>query len=119
AGDDDPRVGPVAAGAADGLAGPARGFARHRAAVGDDGIGRRAGLAPLALGKMEPAAECDRLSSHGRKALRSISPLNTWVAPPRMVMPSPGFHSMNRLPPFMVTLTGELTRLEAIAATAV
>ena len=45
--------------------------------------------------------------------------MNTWVAAPRMRIGSPGAQPMVSVPPGMCTLTGDVARFEAIAATAV
>ncbi len=77
-GDEDLRIGPLAARAADRLPGLPHRLGRHRAAVDDDPVlarGRKR-LHRLALGEVEPAAEGDRFDAHA-KAARSISPLNT------------------------------------------
>jgi hypothetical protein len=75
AGDDHPRLGPAALGAADRLAGLAHRLVGDGAAVDDDQIvlAGRQGTHRLAFGHVEPAAESDDL----RPAHRSISPEKT------------------------------------------
>src|SRR4051812_10042063 len=105
---------------ADLLAGLPHGFVGHRAAVDDYPVllRRRSTRDRVAFGKIEPAAERDGLDGHC-SASRSSSPSKTWVAVPRMRIGSPGAQPMVSVPPGIVTLTGEIARLDRIAAIAV
>ena len=103
AGDDDPGIGPVAAGAADRLAGLALGFRRHGAGIDDNRIGHARGLGVAAhhLGfiSVEPAAESqdidgwESLPAHAAAARcaapdnspSSISPMKLVAAGPVMI----------------------------------
>src|SRR5262249_55232390 len=103
-GDQDLRAWPLTMCAADRLSRLADRFIGNRTAVYDNpvlvsGGGARDGIA---FREVEATAERDRFDGHVSVS-KSSSPLNTWVAAPRMRIGWPGSHEIVRLPPVMST----------------
>src|SRR5690606_33000240 len=120
AGDEQPRIGPGAARAADGLAGLADRLGGNGAAVDDDHISficqQRADA--LALGDVEPAAERHDFHAHA-KSPQSNVPRKLSVAGPVIVIRPFSPQAISSEPPGSVTVTSRCTRPRRIAATAV